>query len=93
MILIGLCNIPAFAGVIDRENPVVGTQTKPVLVTQEMLENKEKKGAPAPSFKLLDDIARFFVKKPVEGEVRKAETKKPKSSLFSDETEYNTSVT
>ena len=46
-------------------NPITETQTKGVLVTEESLKNYEKKpGAPAPTFKIVSDTAKFFVSEP-----------------------------
>ncbi len=48
-------------------NPITETQTKGVLVTEESLKNYEKKpGAPAPTFKIVSDTAKFFVSEPFE---------------------------
>ena len=54
------------AGSFERD-PVVETQTKVVAVTEETLKNYEKKpGAPAPTFKLVNDSDEFLVEEPVE---------------------------
>ena len=54
------------AGSFEKD-PVVETQTKVVAVTEETFKNYEKKpGAPAPTFKLVNDSDKFLVEEPVE---------------------------
>ena len=79
----------AKAGQFDRENPIVATQSKVVAVTPETLNEGEKKqGAPAPSFKILNDTGEFFTELPYEQILKENPNK---WSLF-DQEETNSDV-
>lgn len=54
----------SWAGNFDRD-PIIETQTKPVAVTPETLKDP-KPGAPAPSYKMIEDSSEFFDSKPNE---------------------------
>lgn len=69
-----------FASSFDRD-PISQTQTRGVPATEETAKNN-KKGAPAPSFKIQDDTGRFMTRAPVE-EIHKK--KKSKWSIFGND--------
>ncbi len=73
-----------FAGQLERDY-ITETQTKPVAVTEELLKD-EKKGAPAPSYRLLKDTGEFFVEAPHEKmeETLSHQKKKDEWSLFDE---------
>lgn len=57
-----LWNGTGLSGLFDRD-PVAETQTKAVPATEETIKNSGK-GAPAPTFKIVQDTSKFFVEKP-----------------------------
>ena len=69
----------SWAGVLDKD-PIEETQTNAVAVTAETFKKYETKpGAPAPTFKIVNDTGTFFVEKPTEKlkEVKPVEETKP----------------
>lgn len=65
-----LMSQPGWAGILDKD-PIQETQTNVVAVTEETFKKYENKpGAPAPTFKIIDDTGTFFVEKPAEKQER-----------------------
>ncbi|MBI4388182.1 MAG: hypothetical protein HY582_03985 [Candidatus Omnitrophica bacterium] len=56
------CSGTGLAGLFDRD-PIAETQTKVVPATEETIKNSGK-GAPAPTFKIVEDTGKFFIEKP-----------------------------
>ena len=55
----------SWAGPFDKD-PILETQTKAVPATEETIKNSSK-GAPAPSYKIMEDTGKFFTERPYRG--------------------------
>ena len=56
----------------DKEDQILKTQTNPVPVTKEMLNNDKHPGAPAPTYKLIHDSDQFLTSEPVNSATEEA---------------------
>ncbi len=89
MVILLFGNAAGLASSLER-NHIVETQTNVVAVTEESLKNFDKKlGAPAPTFKMVNDTGEFLTEEPVDKLQENKVTKEPSDSGENEEEDVN----